>query len=206
VPAAEKTGLIQPLTRYVLDAALEQLARWNSEGHRFKVAVNLSMRNLHDPGLPAQVARLLHKWELPGGRLIVEITESAIVSDPERTAGVIRELAELGVGVSIDDFGTGYTSLAFLARLAITQLKIDRSFVQNMGGETDDAAIVRAIITLGHDLDLQVVAEGVETEATFDQLAALGCDLVQGFWLCRPLPPAELTEWVAARNVRADAA
>jgi diguanylate cyclase (GGDEF)-like protein/PAS domain S-box-containing protein len=196
VPAAEKTGLIEPLTRYVLDAALGELARWSKDGYRFKVAVNLSMRNLHDPELPDQVARLLRKWDTPGDRLTVEITESAIVSDPVRTAGVIRELKQLGVGIAIDDFGTGYTSLSYLARLAITQLKIDRSFVRNMEGDGDDAAIVRAIITLGHDLGLEVVAEGVESRATYDNLAALGCDLVQGYWLSRPLPPAELTKWL----------
>jgi diguanylate cyclase (GGDEF)-like protein/PAS domain S-box-containing protein len=202
VPAAEKTGLIQPLTRYVLDEALGQLARWHAEGHRFTVAVNLSMRNVHDPTLPEQIARLLQKWGLPGDRLTVEITESAIVSDPARAAGVIRRLKELGVSIAIDDFGTGYTSLAYLARLAITQLKIDRSFVQNMHSDADDAAIVRAMITLGHDLGLEVVAEGVETKVTYDQLALLGCDTIQGFWLSRALPPAELSEWLARDGTR----
>jgi diguanylate cyclase (GGDEF)-like protein/PAS domain S-box-containing protein len=206
VPAAEKTGLIEPLTRYVLDAALGQLAHWIGDGYGFKVAVNLSMRNLHDPELPGQVARLLRKWDTPRGRLTVEITESAIVSDPVRTAGVIRELKELGVDIAIDDFGTGYTSLSYLARLAITQLKIDRSFVHNMASDTDDAAIVRAIITLGHDLGLEVVAEGVETSATYDQLAVLGCDLVQGYWLSRPLPPAELIAWLAGTQMLRGAA
>jgi diguanylate cyclase (GGDEF)-like protein/PAS domain S-box-containing protein len=196
VPAAEKTGLIAPLTQYVLDKALGQLAEWSAAGHRLRVAVNLSMRNLHDPGMADQVARLLEKWEIPGERLTVEITESAIVSDPERAAGVIRELKALGVSISIDDFGTGYTSLASLARLAITQLKIDRSFVLNMQDDPDDAAIVRSMITLGHDLGLEVVAEGVENRAAYEQLAALGCDLVQGFWLSRPLPAAALTEWL----------
>ncbi|MDX6600459.1 MAG: hypothetical protein QOE87_4346, partial [Gaiellales bacterium] len=199
VPAAEKTGLIAPLTRYVLDEALGQLSRWRSEGHRVSVAVNLSMRNLHDATLPEQVARLLLKWQLPGELLTVELTESAIVSDPARTSDVIRRLKELGVGIAIDDFGTGYTSLAYLARLAVTQLKIDRSFVLNMRERADDAAIVRSIITLGHDLGLEVVAEGVEAEATYDQLARLGCDTAQGYWLSRPLPPADLAEWLAGR-------
>ncbi len=197
VPAAEKTGLIEPLTRYVLDEALGQLARWSSEGRDYNVAVNLSMRNLHDTTLPEQVARLLLKWELAGERLTVELTESAIVSDPVRTGDVIRGLKELGVGIAIDDFGTGYTSLAYLARLAVTQLKIDRSFVQNMHDHADDAAIVRSIITLGHDLGLEVVAEGVESRRTYEQLAVLGCDTVQGYWLSRPLPPAELGEWLS---------
>jgi diguanylate cyclase (GGDEF)-like protein/PAS domain S-box-containing protein len=206
VPAAEKTGLIQPLTRYVLDEALGQLSRWHADGYGFKVAVNLSMRNLHDPGLPEEVARLLGTWGLAGNCLTVEITESAIISDPERTTSVIRELKELGVGIAIDDFGTGYTSLAYLARLAVTQLKIDRSFVQHMGEDADDAAIVRSIITLGHDLGLQVVAEGVEDEATNRQLAALGCDLVQGFWLSRPLPPDALIAWLERAGRRSDEA
>jgi diguanylate cyclase (GGDEF)-like protein/PAS domain S-box-containing protein len=206
VPAAEKTALIQPLTLYVLDEALAQLSRWHASGYGFKVAVNLSMRNLHDPGLPGDVARLLLKWGVPGERLTVEITESAIISDPERTTGVIRELKKLGVGIAIDDFGTGYTSLAYLARLAVTQLKIDRSFVQNMGEDADDASIVRSIITLGHDLGLEVVAEGVENEATNRQLATLGCDIVQGFWLSRPLPPDELTAWLVRTGKQSDEA
>jgi EAL domain-containing protein (putative c-di-GMP-specific phosphodiesterase class I) len=197
VPAAEKTGLIQPLTRYVLDEALGQVTRWQQAGQELAVAVNLSMRNLHDPTLPDQVARLLRKWELTGERLTFEITESAIVSDPAGTKAVIHQLRELGVGVAIDDFGTGYTSLAYLARLAITQLKIDRSFVLNMDSDSHDAAIVRSIITLGHDLKLEVVAEGVETEAAYDRLARLGCDVIQGYWLSRPLPPAELSRWLA---------
>ena len=208
VPAAEKTGLIQPLTHYVLDEALAQVSRWEADGLRLDVAVNLSMRNLHDVTLPEHVAALLSKWELPGDRLTVEITESAIVSDPPRTTDVIRRLKALHVGVSIDDFGTGYTSLAYLARLAITQLKIDRSFVLNMDSDADDAAIVRSIITLGHDLDLEVVAEGVESKAIRDQLASLGCDAIQGYWLSHPLPPRDLVGWLSGsgRLLREEAA
>jgi diguanylate cyclase (GGDEF)-like protein/PAS domain S-box-containing protein len=197
VPAAEKTELIQPLTHYVLDEALGQLARWQSEGLVLNVAVNLSMRNLHDPRLPEQIALLLRKWKLPGDRLTVEITESAIISDPAKMTSVIRKLRALGLGIAIDDFGTGYTSLAYLARLPITQLKIDRAFVHNMHGDADDAAIVRAVITLGHDLNLEVVAEGVETEDTYAQLAQLGCDTIQGYWLSRPLASHEFAEWLA---------
>ncbi|MDX6539327.1 MAG: hypothetical protein QOI71_937, partial [Gaiellales bacterium] len=132
----------------------------------------------------------------------VEITESAIVSDPGRTTEVISRLTRLGVGVSIDDFGTGYTSLAYLARLAITQLKIDRSFVLNMDSDADDAAIVRSIITLGHDLNLEVVAEGVETRAMYDRLAGLGCDTIQGYWLSYPLPADQLGEWLRGAAAR----
>jgi diguanylate cyclase (GGDEF)-like protein/PAS domain S-box-containing protein len=196
VPAAEKTGLIQPLTRYVIDEALCQLSAWLRSGDELTVAVNLSMRNLHDPTLPEQVEYLLRKWGLQGSCLTFEITESAIISDPAGTKDVIRRLKELGVGIAIDDFGTGYTSLAYLARLAITQLKIDRSFVMNMDSNTDDAAIVRSIITLGHDLNLEVVAEGVETQGALAKLSLLGCDTVQGYFLSKPLPPAELRAWL----------
>jgi predicted signal transduction protein with EAL and GGDEF domain len=208
ISAAEKTGLMQPLTLYVLDEALEQLARWRKEGyaHGMTMAVNLSMRNLIDPRLPEQVADALDSWELPGDCLTFEITESAIISDPAGTKDVIRRLKGLGVGISIDDFGTGYTSLAYLARLPITQLKIDRSFVIDMNRNADDAAIVRSIITLGHDLGLEVVAEGVETQEAHDQLARLGCDTIQGYWLSPPLPPCELRAWLAERAWKRDAA
>jgi diguanylate cyclase (GGDEF)-like protein/PAS domain S-box-containing protein len=206
VPAAEKTELIQPLAEYVLDEALGQLARWQSEGLSLDVAVNLSARNLHDPRLPEQIALLLRKWRLPAHRLTVEITESAIISDPSKITSVIRRLKALGLGVAIDDFGTGYTSLAYLARLPITQLKIDRAFVQNMRGDADDAAIVRAVITIGHDLGLEVVAEGVESEETYTQLARLGCDTIQGYWLSHPLAPHEFGEWMARIHESADEA
>jgi EAL domain-containing protein (putative c-di-GMP-specific phosphodiesterase class I) len=164
------------------------------------VAVNLSMRNLLDPSLPDQVADALDTWQLCGDRLTFEITESAIISDPVATKDVIQRLKALGVGISIDDFGTGYTSLAYLARLPITQLKIDRSFVLAMNSNADDAAIVRSIITLGRDLALEVVAEGVETAAAHDQLALLGCDTIQGYLLSPPLPPAELRAWLDRRQ------
>jgi diguanylate cyclase (GGDEF)-like protein/PAS domain S-box-containing protein len=200
ISAAEKTGLMQPLTLYVLDEALGQLARWRKEGHEITIAVNLSMRNLIDPRLAEQVADALDSYELPGECLTLEITESAIISDPAAATEVIRRLKLLGVGISIDDFGTGYTSLAYLARLPITQLKIDRSFVIDMNRNTDDAAIVRSIITLGHDLGLEVVAEGVETEGARNQLARLGCDTIQGYWLSRPLPPDELRAWLVDRR------
>ena len=206
IPAAEKTGLMQPLTLYVLDGALGQVARWRREGLEVTVAVNLSMRNLLDPRLPEQVADALDSCELPGSCLTFEITESAIISDPAGTRDVIERLKELGVGIAIDDFGTGYTSLAYLARLPITQLKIDRSFVINMDRNADDAAIVRSIITLGHDLGLEVVAEGVETEDAHDTLARLGCDTIQGYWFSRPLPPAEIGAWLAQRPAQRDAA
>jgi EAL domain-containing protein (putative c-di-GMP-specific phosphodiesterase class I) len=136
--------------------------------------------------------------------LTFEITESAIISDPAKMTSVVGRLKGLGLGIAIDDFGTGYTSLAYLARLPITQLKIDRTFVNNMPGGGDEAAIVRSIIALGHDLNLEVVAEGVESEVTYAQLARLGCDTIQGYWLSPPLASRELGEWMARTQPRVD--
>ena len=192
IPLTEKTGLIHAVTQFVLDEALGQIKRWDADGHHLTVAVNLSMRNLHQESLPDDVASLLRKWDLAGDRLTLEITESAIVSDPAQTKAVVGRLSALGVGISIDDFGTGYTSLSYLARLELDQIKIDRSFVSTMDSNAGDAAIVRSIISLGHDLGLEVVAEGVETAITWDQLAVLGCDVVQGYYFSRPLPAEEL--------------
>jgi diguanylate cyclase (GGDEF)-like protein/PAS domain S-box-containing protein len=193
IPLAERTALIQPLTMYVLDEALAQCKRWDQQGHRLSVAVNLSMRNLHELTLPTEVAKLLQKWEIPGNQLTLEITESAIASDPARAKTTVEQLSALGVTISIDDFGTGYTSLAQLARLALDQIKIDRSFVLNMDTDADDATIVRSIITLGHDLDLEVVAEGVETSTAWHELERLGCDMIQGYYVSHPLPADDLS-------------
>ncbi len=192
IPLTEKTGLIHAVTQFVLDEALGQIKQWDADGHRLTVAVNLSMRNLHQESLPDDVAALLKKWDLSGDRLMLEITESAIVSDPAQTKAIVGRLSALGVGISIDDFGTGYTSLSYLARLELDQIKIDRSFVSTMDSNAGDAAIVRSIISLGHDLGLEVVAEGVETAVIWDQLALLGCDVVQGYFFSRPLPAEEL--------------
>ena len=192
IPLTEKTGLIHAVTQFVLDEALGQIKQWDADGHRLTVAVNLSMRNLHQESLPDDVAALLKKWDLDGDRLMLEITESAIVSDPAQTKAIVGRLSALGVGISIDDFGTGYTSLSYLARLELDQIKIDRSFVSTMDSNSGDAAIVRSIISLGHDLGLEVVAEGVETAVIWDQLALLGCDVVQGYFFSRPLPADEL--------------
>ena len=192
IPPAERTALIEPLTHFVLDEALAQSKRWEDQGHVINVAINLSMRNLHDLTLPDQIATLLRKWDIPSDRLTLEITESTIASDPERTKAIVRQLSELGVSIAIDDFGIGYTSLAHLARLAVDQIKIDRSFVTNMETDSQDAAIVRSIVTLGHDLGLKVTAEGVETKAAHDKLANLGCDTIQGYHLSRPIPAEEI--------------
>jgi EAL domain-containing protein (putative c-di-GMP-specific phosphodiesterase class I) len=200
IPLAEQTGVIKPLTAWVLDAALAQCRAWRDGGLDLTVAVNLSVRNLLDAHLPDSIAALLRRHELPPSALELEITESTIVADQVRALDVLTRLNGMGIGLSVDDFGTGYSSLAYLKDLPVSELKIDRKFVNNMTEDGDDAFIVRSTIDLGRNLGLQVVAEGVETEAVWDQLALLGCDVAQGYYLTRPLPAADLTEWLAVRR------
>jgi EAL domain-containing protein (putative c-di-GMP-specific phosphodiesterase class I) len=164
------------------------------------VAVNLSMRNLHDPELPATIARLLDTWEVPAELLVIEITESTLMAEPTRAMETLTLLRTMGVRISIDDFGTGYSSLAYLKRLPVDELKIDKSFVDQMATDRNDVAIVRSTIGLGHELGLKVTAEGVEDRATWDLLASLGCDTAQGFYVSRPMPAAELTRWLSCAS------
>ncbi len=196
VPLAERTGLIKQLSACVLDAALRQARAWADAGLDLSVAVNLSARNLLEGDLPELVAGLLARHEVPAARLILEITESAIMSDETHSLDILSRLSELGVSLSIDDFGMGYSSLSRLRRLPVNEIKIDRSFVAHMDREREDALIVRSTIELAHNLGLSVVAEGVETETIWNRLGELGCDYAQGYFLCRPLPPSELSGWL----------
>jgi diguanylate cyclase (GGDEF)-like protein len=196
VPIAEQTGLIRPLARSVLEAAVRQCNRWRQEGLDLAVAVNLSMRNLHDAEIVDTIRQLLSRWGIPPARLVIEITESSLMADAARAMEVLSRLQEMGVGISIDDFGTGYSSLAYLKRLPVDELKIDKSFVANMARDESDAAIVRSTIGLAHDLGLTVVAEGIEDQATWDLLAELGCDVGQGYYVSRPMPAAALGVWL----------
>jgi diguanylate cyclase (GGDEF)-like protein/PAS domain S-box-containing protein len=200
IPMAEQTGLIKPLTLYVIDKALRQCRSWQDLGLRLAIAVNLSARNLVDVDFPAQVAALLERWHVEASRLEFEITESAMVADPTRTKQIIEQLAALGIRLSIDDFGTGYSSLAYLKRLPVSEIKVDRSFVMNMDQDEDDATIVRSTIDLGRNLGLDVVAEGVENEQVWDRLKALGCTTAQGYYLSRPVPAPELRTWLLERR------
>jgi diguanylate cyclase (GGDEF)-like protein/PAS domain S-box-containing protein len=199
IPLAEPTGLIHPLTMYVLDEALRQCRAWEEQGHRLDMAVNISMRNLLQPTFPADVARLLQAHRLAPGRLTLEITEGMIVTDPTRTRNALARLSALGVRISIDDFGIGYTSLGYLGQLELDQIKVDRSFVMDMATDDGKAAIVRSIVKLGHDLGLEVVAEGVETEGAWESLEELGCDTIQGYYVSRPLDADALTRRLEAR-------
>ena len=196
IPLAERTGLIHPLTRWVLEAALRQAAAWHRAGHRLSVAVNVSTRCLLDRGLPDEVAELLAAWEVPAGSLVLEVTESAVMADPSRALDVLGRLHAMGVRLALDDFGTGYSSMAYLKALPVDELKVDRSFVGEMVTSPSDSMIVRSTIDLGHNLGLRVVAEGVESQDAWRQLEALGCDTAQGYYLGRPMPAADLEHWL----------
>ncbi len=196
IPLAERTGLIAPLTHDVLDQALRQCQAWQQAGHELPVAVNVSARRLLDLAFPDEVAGLLARWQVPARLLVVEITESTIMADPQRALEVLGRLHELGVELAIDDFGTGYSSMAYLKTLPVHELKVDRSFVMQMTSSTRDAVIVRSTVDLGRNLGLRVVAEGVEDPATWDELDALGCDAIQGYHISRPVPPDDLITWL----------
>jgi diguanylate cyclase (GGDEF)-like protein len=200
IPLAQETGLIRPLTRYVLEEAVRQCREWREAGLELAVSVNLSARNLLDADFPDQVERLLSEVGLPPGLLELEITETTMLSDGPRTKSALDRLSALGIRISVDDFGTGYSSLAYLRRLPISEIKIDRSFVMNMDGCEDDAVIVRSTIDLGRNLGLSVVAEGVESERIWTELRRLGCTSAQGYYLTRPVPADELRAWLAARE------
>ena len=202
IPIAEQTGLIRALTRHVLDAALAQCAAWHANGDDLAVAVNITGRELVDLDFPGEVAELLEKWDVDPSKLELEITERTITTDPPRARAILAQLSELGVRIAIDDFGSGHASLAYLRRLPIDVLKIDKSFVQNMVEDQEDAALVRMAIDLGHNLGLEVVAEGVETEATVRMLEALGCDTLQGFRLGHPQPPSRIRTHLRRRSGR----
>jgi diguanylate cyclase (GGDEF)-like protein len=197
VPLAEHTGLIKPLSLYVVAAALKQCRAWNDAGLELGVAVNLTIPDLLDLELPDRIAALLQETGVPPGRLELEITESTILADPFRVRQVLTRLNEMGLRLAIDDFGTGYSSLAYLKRLPVQTIKIDRSFVTGMCDDPSDATIVRSTIDLGRNLGLAIVAEGVETRETWNALRGLGCSLAQGYLIGRAVPADELERLLA---------
>lgn len=197
IPLAEEAGLIGPLTHWVLETALAQLAHLHMQGHALNMAINLSARSLHDLELPLVISRLLAEHELAAEHLTLEITESAVMSNPDDALIILSRLDRMGITLAIDDFGTGYSSLAHLKQLPVDEIKIDKSFVIDMESNDNDAVIVRSTIDLAHNLGLRVVAEGVETEDAWITLSVLGCDHSQGFYMGRPLPPEQLLVWLA---------
>ncbi|MBV9212467.1 MAG: EAL domain-containing protein [Actinobacteria bacterium] len=204
IPLAERSNLLRPMTLYLLDTALRQCNSWRTRGLEVSVAVNLSMQNLIDLRLPNDLARLLTSWRLPPGSLELEITESTIMADHRRAMTILTRLNKMGVTLTVDDFGTGYSSLAYLQSLPVSAIKIDKSFVLSMAEDPANATIVQSTIDLGHNLGLQVIAEGVENQESYAKLAALGCDYAQGYFLSRPLSPEKATAWLEAFSGRDD--
>jgi len=184
--------MIKYITLWVLNEALQQQAKWLRDGIDLSVAVNISAKNLQDRKFPQQLAKLLSTWNTKPEHLELEITESAVMIDPIQALEVLTELDAMNVGLSIDDFGTGYSSLAYIKKLPVDTIKIDRSFVMDMTGDSNDAAIVRATIGMAHNLGLKVVAEGIETHEAWQMLAELACDVAQGYLISRPLPVEKL--------------
>jgi EAL domain-containing protein (putative c-di-GMP-specific phosphodiesterase class I) len=195
ISPAEQTGLITPLTQWVLQETMRKCCSLYEGGNKLKVASNLSVRNLQDPQLPTWVDSALEKFNFQPGYLELEITESAIMVNPTNALKVLSQLSDMGIGLCIDDFGTGYSSLGYLKKLPVGTIKIDKSFVIGMKDNENDQIIVRSIIDLGHNLGLKVVAEGVENEWTWNRLDELGCDSAQGYYMSRPLPLEDLKVW-----------
>ncbi|HEY3265213.1 MAG TPA: EAL domain-containing protein [Actinomycetota bacterium] len=202
IPMVERTVLLKPLTLFVVNEALKQSHQWQRQGLALDVAVNLSPRSLLDPQLPDLIAELLRRWDVEPSRLTLELTESFLMADSGRSVGVMGRLSSVGIRLSIDDFGTGYSSMSHLKRLPLQEIKVDRSFVEHMRDDPNDAMIVAATVDLGRNLGLRVVAEGVEDLATFQELARIGCDMAQGFQVSVPLPAAEMTRWIEERGGR----
>ncbi|MCK5784490.1 MAG: EAL domain-containing protein, partial [Desulfobacterales bacterium] len=195
ISLAERTGLIKHLTRWVLKHALQQGAIWRRQGIDIRIAVNLSTRNFLDPDFPEVITGLLAAYDFPPELLMLEITETTIMTDPDYSLGAINRITQIGVQFSIDDFGTGYSSLSYLKKLPLSELKIDKSFVLEMMEDENDAVIVHATIELAHNLGLKVVAEGVENKAIMEKLQDLGCDVLQGFEISKPIAAKDFINW-----------
>ena len=192
IPHAERTGDVRHVTEWGLQAAIIQAADWQKKGFDLAVAVNLSTSDLMNQGLPSQILSLLNEHKLPASKLKLEVTESAVMHDMSRALEVLKMLAAMGLTLSIDDYGTGYSSLSYIKKLPVNEIKIDKSFVLNLAKSEEDSILVRSTIDLGHNLGLKVTAEGVEDEESVNLLRDYGCDMLQGYHISRPIPPAEL--------------
>jgi diguanylate cyclase (GGDEF)-like protein len=196
IPMAEHSGLMAPLTEYVIDQSLEQVSRWRVAGLEVPVAVNVSMRDLHGPDLVGVVAGALERHDLPASMLVLELTERVLTRSSHEVTTTLNALRRLGVSASLDDFGTGYSSMVLLKKLPVSEIKIDRSFVSRLTADPGDVTIVRSIVELAHGLGMTAVAEGVESEQVWDLLQRLDCDAVQGWYVSRPMEAESATAWL----------
>jgi EAL domain-containing protein (putative c-di-GMP-specific phosphodiesterase class I) len=200
VRIAETTGLINRLTASVLEMGIAQAGQWQHDGIELGMSLNVSVANLLDEHLPDRVNSLLHRHVVDPASITLEVTETELMRDPSRTAEVLNRLDSLGVRLSIDDFGTGYSSLAYLKRIPVRELKIDKVFVTDLVNSRNDLVIARSVIGLADNLDIACVAEGVEDEATWDLLRSLGCNEAQGYFLARPMPADDLAAFLSTHH------
>jgi len=203
---AEQTGYICEITAWVMEAAFAQSVRWRAQGLPMAISINLSVRDLLSAGFAARCGELLARHGTCASWFTLEITESAIMDDSARALATAHELRGMGFTLAIDDFGSGYSSLALIKKLPVAELKIDRSFVQNMVTDADDRTIVRSVIDLAHNMGRLVVAEGVAAAAVLALLGEMGCDAAQGYYICPPVPAGELEQWIARRHALEEAA
>jgi EAL domain-containing protein (putative c-di-GMP-specific phosphodiesterase class I) len=196
IPLAESCGLIVPLTLWTLNTTLRHCSPCFKNRNDFNVSINLSAALLHKQDLVDLITQAMQIWDTKPSSLILEVTESAMMTNPDQSMKTLNRLHDAGIKISIDDFGTGHSSLAYLKQLPVNELKIDKSFVMNMGENQDDKKIVRSILDLGHNFELKVVAEGIENEKIMSELTEMGCDIGQGYHISRPVPLDELQEWM----------
>ena len=202
IPVAEQAGLIRPLTEFVLNTALQDLCRLEDMGYKISMAINFSAVSLQDKELESLLLRTTERWGGQSSKVILEITETAVMENTAHTMKVLQALDGRGFKISMDDFGTGYSSLVNLRRLPVQELKVDRTFVMNMLSNDEDATIVRTVIELGHSLGKKIVAEGVENEEVLQALSELGCDFAQGYYISRPVAFEALTHWLASNAAK----
>lgn len=202
IPFAEHTGSVRLITHWVIDNAIAQAGRWHERGTKVKISLNVSSRDLLNPNLSDIVKNALQKSKLPVEHLCLEITESALMDDPDKARDMVQSLHDMGIRLSIDDYGTGYSSLAYVANLPVNELKIDKAFVNNMLDSAEDSAIVRSTIELGHYLNMNVIAEGIEEHAELARLREFGCDYAQGYLICKPMNEAEMLKWLSSKQWR----
>jgi EAL domain-containing protein (putative c-di-GMP-specific phosphodiesterase class I) len=196
IPLAEKYGLVDTLTYWSVNVALREWLAYGLQSWGVSIAINLSASLLESTEIVDLISRALKIWAAEPGTLVLEVTESAMMSDPGAALRVLTSLHEMGVTLSIDDFGTGYSSLAYLQKLPASELKIDKSFVRHMADRPQDRKLVRSIIDLAHNLDMRVVAERITEQRSLDMLARMGCDYGQGFYIARPMPAENLSDWL----------
>jgi diguanylate cyclase (GGDEF)-like protein len=196
IPLAEQTGLIKPLTNWVLDTALRQYEEWHQAGMRLPLSVKVPTASIQDPEFPDQMALRLDEYNVPAAKIEIEIKETAVISEPQRAMDCLRRLNAMGFQIAIGDFGTGHSSMAYLTELLVANIKLDKSLVKDMAANHGGTMVVRTTVNLGHTLGLKVVAKGVENQGSWDTLKGFGCDSAQGYYMSRPLPPVELMDWL----------